>query len=358
MRKIFLLLFLIPLISYSQSNRTALNIEADSLLTNTARQNNAKYFNRILKNIVLSDFNVTAGDILPKANGGTGTSTPSLVAGTNISITGTWPNQTINSAAGGGLSLTTTGSSGAATLVGSTLNIPNYTPSTFNGFFYYSLGSGGGSTFNTTMGSVSDNVDVIGSARFNGSNDGPATLSVNSLTALPLTKNGLPLQIGDVMPNRNYVIINRSPTIFEMIGETHNNEYDDFISRTSGKTRRPTAKAATTTTLPSSSYSSGVITASSTGTFGTIDGISIDQGEYLLIKDESSSARNGVYKLTDSGGVFGHWQLTRRTDQDTGAELTACLIYVEQGSTNGRKFFYQTNTVTTVGTDPVAYTQY
>lgn len=32
---------------------------------------------------------------LPVANGGTGTTTPSLVAGTNISITGTWPNQTI-----------------------------------------------------------------------------------------------------------------------------------------------------------------------------------------------------------------------------------------------------------------------
>ena len=33
---------------------------------------------------------------LPVANGGTGTTTPALVAGTNVSITGTWPNQTIN----------------------------------------------------------------------------------------------------------------------------------------------------------------------------------------------------------------------------------------------------------------------
>ena len=36
------------------------------------------------------------------AQGGTGTSTPSLVAGTNVSITGTWPNQTINSSNPGG----------------------------------------------------------------------------------------------------------------------------------------------------------------------------------------------------------------------------------------------------------------
>jgi hypothetical protein len=33
--------------------------------------------------------------LLPIANGGTGTATPSLVQGTNVTITGTWPNQTI-----------------------------------------------------------------------------------------------------------------------------------------------------------------------------------------------------------------------------------------------------------------------
>lgn len=33
--------------------------------------------------------------VLPVANGGSGTATPSLVAGTNVSITGSWPNQTV-----------------------------------------------------------------------------------------------------------------------------------------------------------------------------------------------------------------------------------------------------------------------
>lgn len=33
--------------------------------------------------------------VLPVANGGNGTATPSLVAGTNIAVSGTWPNQTI-----------------------------------------------------------------------------------------------------------------------------------------------------------------------------------------------------------------------------------------------------------------------
>jgi len=136
--------------------------------------------------------------ILDVANGGTGTSTPALVAGTNVSITGTWPNQTINSTGGGGggsgtvtnvsvvsanglagtvanatttpaitlstsitgvlkgngtaisaaaagtdyqapITLTTTGTSGAATFAGNTLNIPNYA-------------SGGGSGTVTSVG--------------------------------------------------------------------------------------------------------------------------------------------------------------------------------------------------------------
>lgn len=39
---------------------------------------------------------------LPVANGGTGTATPSIVAGTNVTVTGTWPNQTIAASGGGG----------------------------------------------------------------------------------------------------------------------------------------------------------------------------------------------------------------------------------------------------------------
>jgi hypothetical protein len=83
--------------------------------------------------------NVTG--IVAVANGGTGTTTPSLVAGTNVTISGTWPNQTINSSGGGGggsvtsvnvsggtTGLTTSGgpitSSGTITIAG-TLGIGN-----------------------------------------------------------------------------------------------------------------------------------------------------------------------------------------------------------------------------------------
>ena len=56
---------------------------------------------------------ITLAGILAVANGGTGTATPALVAGTNVTITGTWPNQTINaSGGGGGVTSITFGSTG------------------------------------------------------------------------------------------------------------------------------------------------------------------------------------------------------------------------------------------------------
>jgi hypothetical protein len=62
-------------------------------LTTFAGANNALYS---------TSASALAAGTLPVAAGGTGTSTPSLVAGTNVTISGSFPNQTIN-ASGGGL---------------------------------------------------------------------------------------------------------------------------------------------------------------------------------------------------------------------------------------------------------------
>ena len=79
---------------------------------------------------------VTLGGTLAVASGGTGTATPALVAGTNVTITGTWPNQTVNATNSGtvtsvaALTLGTTGTDVSSTVANSTttpvitLNLP------------------------------------------------------------------------------------------------------------------------------------------------------------------------------------------------------------------------------------------
>jgi hypothetical protein len=74
--------------------------------------------------------NVTG--IVAVANGGTGTATPALVAGTNVSITGTWPNQTINSSNPGGTvtSVSVVSANGFAGTVATATTTPAITVST------------------------------------------------------------------------------------------------------------------------------------------------------------------------------------------------------------------------------------
>ena len=87
---------------------------------------------------------------LPQANGGTGTASPALVAGTNVTISGSWPNQTINATAGSSSitwTLTASGSadyvfSGPGIVAGNTNDPVLYL---YRGFTYVFVNNAGGS---------------------------------------------------------------------------------------------------------------------------------------------------------------------------------------------------------------------
>lgn len=77
---------------------------------------------------------------LPIANGGTGTTTPNLTAGSGVSISGTWPNQTISATGSGGTVTSVTGtapvvSSGGTTpaisMAAATASVNGYMTSTY-----------------------------------------------------------------------------------------------------------------------------------------------------------------------------------------------------------------------------------
>lgn len=83
---------------------------------------NGTDFVKIVSNPVVLTTDVSG--ILPVANGGSGTATPALVAGSNVTITGTWPNQTIAAAAPGtGTVTAVTASAPLASSGGTTPNI-------------------------------------------------------------------------------------------------------------------------------------------------------------------------------------------------------------------------------------------
>jgi hypothetical protein len=116
---------------------------------------NGSDFVKIVSNPTVLTTDVSG--ILPVANGGTGTATPSLVQGTNVTITGTWPNQTIAATGGGG-----------GTPGGSTTQVQ-----------YNNAGSFGGITGATTNGTALTLVaPVLGT---------PASATLTNATGLPLT---------------------------------------------------------------------------------------------------------------------------------------------------------------------------
>ena len=78
---------------------TASNITGTTNSTITTLSSLSLPGSQVSGNISGNAANVTG--IVPVLNGGTGTTTPALVAGTNVTITGAWPNQTINSSGGG-----------------------------------------------------------------------------------------------------------------------------------------------------------------------------------------------------------------------------------------------------------------
>jgi hypothetical protein len=131
--------------------------------------------------------NVTG--ILPVANGGTATATPALVQGTGVTITGTWPNQTINATGTGGtvtsvagtgtvngISLSGTVTTSGSLTLGGTLSGVNLT-SQVTGTL--PIANGGTGTTSTTFANLTTN--VTGTLPVANGGTGAATLTANNV---------------------------------------------------------------------------------------------------------------------------------------------------------------------------------
>lgn len=69
------------------------------------------------------------------------------------------------------------------------------------------------------------------------------------------------------------------------------------------------------------------------------DGVQLDVGDMVLIKDQTTTAENGVYVVTDLGSNVSPWIMTRYVMLDTSAELFSIHFYVTSGNTFQETFW-------------------
>lgn len=89
------------------------------------------------------------------------------------------------------------------------------------------------------------------------------------------------------------------------------------------------------------------------------DGTSPAINSRILVKDQASTLQNGMYALTTVGSGAVAWVLTRTTDFDTPSEISpGSTFIVLNGTTLAGSAWVEVNSVTTVGTDPIQFTEY
>lgn len=90
-----------------------------------------------------------------------------------------------------------------------------------------------------------------------------------------------------------------------------------------------------------------------------LDGITLSLNDRVLIKDQSTLADNGIYEVTDTGSIATDWVLTRTTDYDQPAEIVSgSVVPIMSGTVNANTSWIESNTIATVGTDPIFFTQF
>ena len=141
-----------------------------------------------------------------------------------------------------------------------------------------------------------------------------------------------------------------------------NKGYVDSVAQ--GLDVKASVHLATATTLPAYSFSAssgGTLTGSSNGAL-TIDGTLVALTDRILVKNEVSgnAPYNGIYTVTLVGSGGQAYQLTRATDANTSAEVTAGMFtFVEEGTVNAdSSWVLTTNNPIVLNTTALTFAQF
>lgn len=137
-----------------------------------------------------------------------------------------------------------------------------------------------------------------------------------------------------------------------------NKSYVDSV--TSGLSVKSPVKVATTGNL-AGTYNNGAGTITSSSNFAlSVDGVTVSVNDRILVKDQSTAAQNGFYKVTATGSGSAAFVLTRTPDADAASELVAgAFAFVEEGTANADNgYVLSTDGAVTLGTTAINFEQF
>jgi|TARA_B110000438_G_scaffold36059_1_gene35834 hypothetical protein len=138
-----------------------------------------------------------------------------------------------------------------------------------------------------------------------------------------------------------------------------NKTYVDSVAN--GLDIKASVRVATTANL-AATYVNGAGTLTNSGSQAAlaIDGVTLLVTERVLVKNQSTAAQNGFYKVTTVGTNSSNWVLTRTPDADAASELTAgAFTFAEEGTLNGDNgYVMSTNGAVTLGTTNIVFEQF
>ena len=200
-----------------------------------------------------------------------------------------------------------------------------------------------GGTITDLNGLTSIDVDAI-------TLDGSVISTTTSNTNLSLTPNGT----GTVTVPSGYQ--GRSGFTSDSLA---NKAYVDSVAN--GLDVKASVRVATTANL-GAVYANGAGTLTNSGTQAAIaiDGITLIAQNRVLVKNQSTPAQNGFYKVTTVGSGSANWVLTRTPDADAASELTAgAFTFAEEGTLNGDNgYVMSTNGAVTLGSTAITFEQF
>jgi hypothetical protein len=265
---------------------------------------------------------------------------------------------TVTTAAQGNITsvgtLTGLGVNGTVTAVNITANTGVFTGNA-NGISSVQAGNIVGTTLGATVVTSSlTTVGTLGSLTVTGNVTGG-----NLVTGGVLTVNGTGVSsIGGNLDMTSNTIINLATPTNGTDAATK--QYVDDVAQ--GLNIHDSCNAATQTTLATISggtitYNNGTAgvgaTLTTTGSYTTIDGVTLADGMRILVKNEATAANNGIYVRTSAT------VLTRAADFNTPVEMEGGdFTFVTAGTLYDNTGWVMTDPVTTVGTSPVTWVQF